>query len=546
MHGMVIELHGGRRTSTGQAARRARSFIRCLLSLCLVAPLLTSPRSSAARAVADVEIVRPVADAYVTKALPRQNHGAAKRLRADALPTKRAYLKFDLRRLDRDIKSAVLRVLVRRGARIRHRLHLVRDNGWRELKIDFSTAPSISTRGLYSRRTSAGSWLSVDVTRWARRHELLGLAITTVSRRSVAYASRESRRGAPRLVVELAPPSSRGEARLHRVYAYYYLWWSRRHWFDKLGPDFPYSRDPWPLPATLDESGCNPQNLYEGNQLIDAPEALYGQDDPGVIERHVRQAASAGIAGFVVNWRGTGEPDQDAESISYSRRLAEIFRAVTELGREGIDFKIWLNYKASSTILPTEYILNDLAYLEREYATSPALDRFYSDRPMLVWVGSRKYDLETIRTVAGAFRDTFFLVGDENWHTWGDGRAAYLDGNHYYWSTQNPYTNPHSFERLRELAAMVRSSGPNPDGSEKLWFAPLTPGYNSLLNGGSTCVPRSRGQTMRDLFEGNLATDPDAWVFISWNEIAENTHIEPLQRWGTFYLDALSEIIQGR
>ena len=30
------------------------------------------------------------------------------------------------------------------------------------------------------------------------------------------------------------------------VYAYYYLWWSTKHWQDKLGPNYPYSASPLP------------------------------------------------------------------------------------------------------------------------------------------------------------------------------------------------------------------------------------------------------------------------------------------------------------
>ena len=51
------------------------------------------------------------------------------------------------------------------------------------------------------------------------------------------------------------------------------------------------------------------------------------------------------------------------------------------------------------------------------------------------------------------------------------------------------------------------------------------------------------GQTLRRLFEGNAATDPDAYVLISWNEIAEGTYVQPLRRWGTRYLDVLRSLI---
>ena len=92
------------------------------------------------------------------------------------------------------------------------------------------------------------------------------------------------------------------------------------------------------------------------------------------------------------------------------------------------------------------------------------------------------------------------------------------------------------------MADRVRSTR-NPDGSKKVWLAPLAPGYNPvLLHGGDTCVPRNNGDTMRRLFLGNLASQPDGWLLISWNEIAEGSHIVPLTRWGNAYLDVVRSI----
>ncbi len=36
----------------------------------------------------------------------------------------------------------------------------------------------------------------------------------------------------------------RADARTMPKRAYYYLWWSKAHWHDKLGPNFPYGRSP--------------------------------------------------------------------------------------------------------------------------------------------------------------------------------------------------------------------------------------------------------------------------------------------------------------
>ena len=84
----------------------------------------------------------------------------------------------------------------------------------------------------------------------------------------------------------------------------------------------------------------------------------------------------------------------------------------------------------------------------------------------------------------------------------------------------------------------------NPDGSSKVRLAPIAPGYNPvLLYGGSTCVPRRNGETMLRLFQGNRASNPDGWLLISWNEIAEASHIVPLTRYDQTYLRVIESII---
>jgi hypothetical protein len=137
------------------------------------------------------------------------------------------------------------------------------------------------------------------------------------------------------------------------------------------------------------------------------------------------------------------------------------------------------------------------------------------------------------------------VIGDESWKTWTPERAASLDASTYYWSSQDPYNNPASFSQIQQLAAMVRGSGTNPDGSAKRWFAPFAPGYDSKLLGGSTCVPRNGLNTMQRLYNGNAASNPDGWVFISWNEIAESTYVVPLERYGRAYLDGLHALLTG-
>ena len=326
-----------------------------------------------------------------------------------------------------------------------------------------------------------------------------------------------------------------------RVFAYYYLWWSASHWKSSLGSSYPFSASPLPLPATLDANGCNPKSKYPGNILTDVPQKLYGQDDPGFIEADVRQAAAAGLTGFMVNWAGTGSATQTVTSNPYSHRLQLMVDAVHKVNAEGIPFKLWLSYKASATVLPQSQIDADLGYFLSKYGNDPAFERVQSPKPTIIWQGSRKYPISALQAISTKYRPRLRILGDET--TWSPSRAPYLDGDAYYWSSQSPYSNPQSFQQLASLAASVRASGTNPDGSRKVWVAPFTPGYDKQLAGGSSCVPRYGGRTLKTLFDGNAATHPDDFGLISWNEITEGSYIDPMTRYGSQDLTMLQSII---
>lgn len=326
------------------------------------------------------------------------------------------------------------------------------------------------------------------------------------------------------------------------IFAYYYLWWSLSHWKTQLGSSYPTTATPLPLPATVDATGCNAKTLYAGNKLTDVPAKLYSQDDPGVIENDVRTAAKAGLAGFAVNWAGSGAANQTVSSTPYSKRLAVLVAAVHKVNAEGIPFTLWLSYKASATIRPLSSITNDLNYFVRSYGTDPAFEKQGGKRITVIWQGSRKYAVSDLAAISKSFRGTLKILGDET--TWSATRAPYLDGNAYYWSSQNPYKNPQSFQQLGAQATAVRNSPRNPDGSAKTYVAPLNPGFNNQLSGGTACVPRNGGQTLRDLYAGNLnATHPDAFGLISWNEITEGTYVTPMTRYGSQGLDVIQSIV---
>lgn len=343
------------------------------------------------------------------------------------------------------------------------------------------------------------------------------------------------------------PPSTTAPGRSAPVFAIYYLWWDRQHWTSRLGRGYPTTDTGQTLPATLDASGCATRTSYPGNVETDvSPGLSYDQDNPAVISRDVRLAAHTGLAGFVVNWVGTGATSQTPSSSSLNTRLSYVFAAVHQINSEGIPFKIILNYQSSARRLTTTQFINDFGSFLSTYGRNPALDHSFSPLPEVVMAGTWKYTDADLATISLALRGRMYLIGDEKPSSWDKARAQYLDGTSYYWSSQNPIANSTSFATLQQFAATVRATR-NPDGRAKTWLAPFTPGYNAmLLYKTPTCVPRDGGQTMRTLFSGNAKSQPDGWTLISWNEITEGTYIVPLLRYGTKYVDLLTSILRGR
>jgi len=313
------------------------------------------------------------------------------------------------------------------------------------------------------------------------------------------------------------------------MYAYYYLWWSSSHWQSTLGPNFPFNQSPLPLPATLDSSGCNPSSLYSGNIETDTPATLFSQDDPAQINYDVQSAIAAGLTGFAVDWNGTGSPGQTPGSSSENARLDMLVHAVDRAQAAGQNFHLWLSYKASATILTQSAITADLDYVTSQYGNDPAFDRSNGGKPTLIWVGSYKYPLSVIAAVSTRFHPSWYLVGGYQWNSWNSSVAPYFDADSPYWSSQDPWDNPQSFQQLAGLSATLHSEG-------KAYFAPLAPGFDRQLDGSTTCVPRDDGATLKALYNGNSSANPDGWLLISWNEITEGTYVTPeLQRYGGQY-----------
>ncbi len=330
------------------------------------------------------------------------------------------------------------------------------------------------------------------------------------------------------------------------MFVHYYLWWDSGHWRSKLGSTYPINTRTPPLPAALAANGCSAKASFPGDTLIDVPSAppgLFTQDSPAVLARDVQEASAAKVDGFTVSWAGNGLISETTTSTAFSRRLATLVNAVSihdaqpgsrpfhlELGYEGLD-----NARRPRS---AAWIQNDLAYFTRTYANNPVFRiPAFGSKPVVMLLDSRKFSVPALHQILDPVRSKLTVIGDEHGVAeWNRGVSSVFDGDSWYWSDENPYANQSAFAALAALSRTLRAQ-------HKLWFSPLSAGYNKSAFGiGGACVPRNGVETLQRLYAGNARSMPDAWMLISWNEFYENTYVEPSARYGSTYLNALRKL----
>ena len=277
------------------------------------------------------------------------------------------------------------------------------------------------------------------------------------------------------------------------VLAYYYQWFTKKSW-DRAKIDYPLA-------------------------------GRYSSDDVSIMERHVAEAKSAGIDGFIVSWKSTPTNNRRLEALIKVARAADFKLAIIY---QGLDF-----YRKPQ---PVQRIAADFSYFRQRYAPNPVFHIFA--QPLLIWSGTWSFSESDIERVTARLRGAALVLASQKSPDAYQRVARYFDGNAYYWSSVDPATNSGYQERLSEMASTVHESG-------GLWIAPFAPGFDGRLVGGTRDVPRRDGQTLRMEYNAAVASSPDALGLISWNEFSENTHVEPSEEYGTSALQELTSLIRG-
>jgi hypothetical protein len=266
----------------------------------------------------------------------------------------------------------------------------------------------------------------------------------------------------------------------HPVLAYYYVWWD---------PDV-------------------------FNRTLFQPIEPYNSDDQGVMQRHVNQAKSAGVDGFIVDWYGDGD------------RTDSNFGHVLDIANKS-GFSATIHFETPH-FWGADDVAAQLQAFYQHYGNNPALVR-YQGRPVIFFWQASALDNGTwsaIRSQVDPNHTSVWLADGDNFNI--------LSGD--AWDGISPYAIAWAGDPSTQLprwANVARSIAP-----DKLWNPVVSPGCNDTAARAATCIrDRGDGSYYQATWDGALASSPSWAIVVStFNEWMESTQIEPSQQWGDQYL----------
>lgn len=272
--------------------------------------------------------------------------------------------------------------------------------------------------------------------------------------------------------------------------------------------------------------------------MSDLPVRPYESSDVATMDRQIRQAANAGITGFITSWPGPGNT-QDANLGTLLSRISAYRQ------RTGHSF-VSSVYIESDADAVRGNLVGALRYAIAHYVWNPNFFRWHGKPVIFVWdpLGGGR-TLATWARVRQEVDPSHRLL----WSAEGTDLSLLqvFDGIHLFsaadWGLQDG--------SIGSVDAGFRSriDGYNrAHGTAKIWAAGVEPGYNDTRVPGRAhphVVPRRNGATYRESWRAAVASRPQ-WVTIStWNEWFEGAMIEPSRTYRKLYL-TLTEQLAGQ
>lgn len=279
---------------------------------------------------------------------------------------------------------------------------------------------------------------------------------------------------------------------------------------------------------------------WNSNLLQDYPAIRYSSDDPVAIERHIRQAKSAGIDVFLSSWWGPNSyTDQNLVTLLEKAQQQNFLVAINfetlttnpltgeTVALDDTTIFAWLNYAISRYGAHPAYLKVDNKPVFVLWASTTVSDSSWAN--IFDQLRARDKEAMYIGMFNGEDPALNGLEFSNGWHTYNILGVIRRDDQVPTILSQ-VYTN--LGKALHYYPLLTDETTP------KIWAATVQPGYDDHLIPGRTSpiLPRNNGDLYQSTFAAAMNSNPD-WIFITtWNEWWEHTYIEPSERYGDQFL----------
>lgn len=311
------------------------------------------------------------------------------------------------------------------------------------------------------------------------------------------------------------------------VLAYYYIWFSEDSWLND-----PYGRfkDIFPLAGA------------------------YNSWEPAIIEKHLAQMQRAKIDALAVSWWFDPAPNKT------NATLDRVFETA-----QTKNLKVTIDYERG--LHPLDQVYSDLSYFLERYHDHPAMLKVEGLPVVMIWTARghtpeewrdlfgrlKKNGLASFPIMSGSYEggkgkrylDPFRALEEYTLVDIEDGRLAeYMQTMR---SHIDAYNNEFGFKNGRPAqhhATISPGYDERTHPGRKLknggW---LGAGWKDRTKFGAVYPDEAQGAYYRGTFEAAMSSNPD-WLHIStFNELAEQSHIEATREFGYTYIDLTAELV---